>query len=100
MAQVRIIEVFEADFQAQAEVIFKDDDNNEIKIPASEARKAQVAVCETNDGARVPLELPTAFTGRVGVGDVLDIQCSSLRHLDRYWRVKHVRRVIKANTKN
>jgi hypothetical protein len=99
MAQVKILEMFEAKFQAQPEMNFKDDDDKDVHIDAAEAREATIIVGETPEGYRIPLELPDGFKEKISVGDSLDLQCSGFRHLERYWRVKHVRRIMKADNR-
>lgn len=98
---IKILEIWEAEFQAQKELKFTDDDGKDVLIPAVDAHKATCILAEYADGSgiRIPLELPDSYTAKVSIGDTLHVQCRGLQVLDRSFRVKNVTRRIPAGSK-
>jgi len=98
---VKILEIWEAEFQAQKAMKFTDDDGKDIEIAAVDAHKATCILAEYGDGSgiRIPLELPDSYTSKVSIGDTLHIQCRGLQALDRNFRIKNVTRRIPAGSK-
>lgn len=101
MAQVKVIEIWDAQFQAQPEMKFVDDDGKAVVIEASGARTGRAALVELQDGSgvRTTVEIPEGYNLPIAVDDVLHVQCKALAIFERYMRVKHVLRHIKAGKK-
>jgi len=97
MAQVTVLEIWDANFQAQPEMKFTDDDGKPVVIEAQEARVGRAALVEIMDGSgvRVPVEIPSGYKDTIKVGDTMHVQCKGFSVFDRYFRIKNVLRHLK-----
>lgn len=97
MAQIKVLDNWEAQFQATPEYNFNDDDGKPVSIPAVEAHSAYIVKGELQDGTGriLEFELPEGYDSKnAKPGKVLHIVCKSLQKLDAPLRVKHVTRTL------
>jgi hypothetical protein len=100
--QVKVINVFESNFQEQKEFKYtpKEPGSKEIIFAAKPARSAVCALVEVLDGSgcRVTVEFPV-YTKEIHEGDVLHVECKDLQLLDRFWAVRNITRHLPKITK-
>jgi len=97
MAQIKVLDNWEAQFQATPEYNFTDDDGKAVNIPAVEAHTANIVKGELQDGTGriMEFELPDGYDHKqLKVGKVLHIVCKRLQALDAPLKVKHVTRTL------
>lgn len=97
MAQIKVLDNWDAQFQSTPEYNFKDEDGKDVTIAAVEAHTAHVVKGELQDGTGrvLEFELPDGYDHKqIKVGKVLHIVCKRLQTLDAPLKVKHVTRTL------
>jgi len=94
MAQIKVLESYPIELQAQPEKKFRDKETHEmITIEAQVARNATVVVGQAAEFT-LPFILPASFdSSRVKVGDFLDVTCPGFESL-RPLNIRNVNRII------
>jgi len=93
MAQIKVLERYEIDLQAQPAKSFKGRDGEQVTMAAQVARRATVVVA-SYDEFTCPWILPESFdASKVKAGSVLHVDCPTIDKLVPM-RVKNVNRVI------
>jgi len=94
MAQIKVLDMYPIELQAQPEKKFRDKDTHEVIIIEAQVARAATVVIGENAEFRVPFILPASFdAGRVKKGDFLDITCQGFESL-RPLNVRNVNRII------